>query len=531
MSIPYWEPPERLSKQEELLLHQVRRTRKLFGFLRLHRHELFDRAFQDELAGMYRGSGKPALPPALLAMATLLQGYLGISDAEAVQLSVVDLRWQMVLGCLGASQPPFSQGALHDFRTRLIRTKMDRRLLERTVELAMTTGAFDWKKLPKSLDVAIDSSPLEGCGRVEDLFNLLAHAGRSLIACSARLLERSPKTVAREAGFPWASASSVKAALDIDWADEAAKLDGLNELAEQTMSLLRWVDQRLGAEAGHPLMKERIKTLRVIHDQNLEPSTVEGRKHQPIDGVAKDRRISVTDADMRHGRKNKTRRVDGFKRHIAMDRKSKLIVACALTPANLPEGEGGELLKADIDQQGMSLDALHIDRAYMSSSIVDDVLLSNGDVFCKPWIARNGQLFSKGDFKIDLEQMTISCPAGATQRIERGTTAHFSPEDCDNCEMRARCTTAAKGRGRGVRIAPDEDLQQQFHERLLSTKGRAKLRERVVVEHGLAHIGARQGPRARYRGTRRNLFDLRRVAAIQNLETIHRWQLDQKVAA
>jgi hypothetical protein len=42
------------------------------------------------------------------------------------------------------------------------------------------------------------------------------------------------------------------------------------------------------------------------------------------------------------------------------------------------------------------------------------------------------------------------------------------------------------------------------------------------VEHRLAHIGSRQGPRARYRGARKNTFDLRRVAAIQNLETYQR---------
>ena len=53
---------------------------------------------------MYRttGAGKDALPPAMMAMAMLVQGYLGISDAEMVELTVVDLRVQMVLGCLGA---------------------------------------------------------------------------------------------------------------------------------------------------------------------------------------------------------------------------------------------------------------------------------------------------------------------------------------------------------------------------------------------------------------------------------------------
>lgn len=33
----------------------------------------------------------------LLAMATLLQGYLQVSDAEAVEMTVVDLRRQIML--------------------------------------------------------------------------------------------------------------------------------------------------------------------------------------------------------------------------------------------------------------------------------------------------------------------------------------------------------------------------------------------------------------------------------------------------
>ena len=52
-----------------------------------------------------------------------------------VGLTVADLHVQMVLDRLGAEEPAFSQGALCDFRTRLIRADMDRRLLERTIVL------------------------------------------------------------------------------------------------------------------------------------------------------------------------------------------------------------------------------------------------------------------------------------------------------------------------------------------------------------------------------------------------------------
>ena len=38
-----------------------------------------------------------------------------------------------------------------------------------------------------------------------------------------------------------------------------------------------------------------------------------------IKGVAKDRRISIEDAEMRHGRKSRRLRVDGYKRHVLRD--------------------------------------------------------------------------------------------------------------------------------------------------------------------------------------------------------------------
>ena len=131
MAIERWNPSRTYTRQENWLLKRLRRTRKLFAFLRDHRHEIFDEAMQVELESMYRdsGAGKDPVCPAMMAMATLMQGYLSVSDAEAVELTVVDLRWQMVLDRLGCEEPAFSQGALFEFRERLIRSDTDRRLL------------------------------------------------------------------------------------------------------------------------------------------------------------------------------------------------------------------------------------------------------------------------------------------------------------------------------------------------------------------------------------------------------------------
>lgn len=86
--------------------------------------------------------------------------------------------------------------------------------------------------------------------------------------------------------------------------------------------------------------------------------------------------------------------------------------------------------------------------------------------------------------------------------------------------MRERCTSSKTGRT--VSIHPDERLLEELRERQLTAQGRAKLRERVAVEHSLAHIGQWQGDHARYWGERKNLFDVRRTAVVHNLHIIAR---------
>jgi transposase len=102
-------------------------------------------------------------------------------------------------------------------------------------------------------------------------------------------------------------------------------------------------------------------------------------------------------------------------------------------------------------------------------------------IYCKAWPVRQGPHFAKTAFKLDWERHCI--------RFQ---------------ELRAR---------------------------QLTPQGRVKLRERVAVEHTLAHVGHWQGDRARYRGQRKNLFDLRRRAVVQNLHVIsHAHRLSQAPA-
>jgi hypothetical protein len=83
MKLERWRPRIDYTRQEQVLRRRLVRTGKLFGFLRECRSELFNEEFQGELETMYRGTGagREPVPPAMLAMAVLLQTYEGVSDA------------------------------------------------------------------------------------------------------------------------------------------------------------------------------------------------------------------------------------------------------------------------------------------------------------------------------------------------------------------------------------------------------------------------------------------------------------------
>jgi hypothetical protein len=134
----------------------------------------------------------------------------------------MDRRWQLVLDCLGAEEPPFSKGTLAGFRERLIEQDLDRRLAGRT---------WSWRRAPgvgaRALRAALGSSPLWGAGRVEDTRNLMGHAlhkARGVIAAAQGGAGRSDcdRCGAGPGCRSW-RASSLKAALNLGWDDPAAR--------------------------------------------------------------------------------------------------------------------------------------------------------------------------------------------------------------------------------------------------------------------------------------------------------------------
>src|SRR5262249_30505425 len=245
-------------------------------------------------------------------------------------------------------------------------------------------------------------------------------------------------------------------------------------------------------------------------------------------GVAAERRMSVEDAAMRHGRKSRSLLLDGAKRPVLRAWESRLIGAVGVTPANGPEASGTDAIATDVAAQQSTLQALHIDRAYRARTLVQPrpATLTS---FCQAWPVQQGPYFSKNACQLAWERHTLQCPGGECMPCVPGEVVKCPAATCVPCALRRRCTTSASGRRRS--IPPDEALWQEWRERQQPPQGRAKLRERVAVAHALAHVGRWQGRRARAQGVRKNVFALRRCAVVHNLHILARLIEPQQQAA
>ena len=313
------------------------------------------------------------------------------------------------------------------FRARLI--EKNPALVERSVRLAAATSGFG----VRALRAALDSSPLWGAGRVEDTFNLMGHALRKALGVIAVLQGRGQAAgtavVAAQAGVPALAASSLKAALDADWDDPAARQEAL----AQVLGFLGQVESFAAGYAGEQAAAGAVAVARQVRDQDVDCS---GPAPALRRGVAKDRRISVEDPDMRHGRKSRSVLFDGYKRHVLRDLDTGLIPAVGITAANVPEAAVTGDIGTGLAAAGRTLPELHIDRAYLSSALVRD---RGPDlaIFCKAWRVRNtGGRFAKDQFSIDFAAGRLTCPAGVAMPFEPGKTVRFPKDTCAACPPR-----------------------------------------------------------------------------------------------
>lgn len=526
-----WNPPIEPSTREKNIL-KLCKKQKLWSFFRLFRHRLLDEEIWQKLRSMYAQSGRgSAVQPEQMVLAMLLQILFHKPDHEIPALTACDQRWRMVLGSLGQpeEQALFKQGSVFNFRERARANGLMTFLLEKTVLLAKETKAFS----PKRLKVLIDSSPLVGAGRIEDTINLIGRAIGQLVNAAAKHKGQSKAELAEQLDLTVVSAKSVKAALDLDWRDKNAKNEALQILLSQLEQLRRWLsDQFTKEELSTPPLSDSLAQVQHLVDQDTEPDPQgpEGSSRRIKKG-GEDRQMSLSDPDMRFGRKCKSKGFAGYKRHALTDAEvSGLFLSVEVLAGNVREHEAAKPLLLSVENQGFAVEECQIDRGYLSSALLHERRQEGLQVVSKPPTAqgRDGR-FGKSDFSVDLEGGLATCPGGQKAAIRmRGQQRRvtFSRPKCRACALKSRCLP--KSGQKSLTLHEHEAFYQQMAQELSTKEGRQKRRERTAVEHALARLGSIQGTKARYRGLEKNQFHTEASAVVANLHVLN--QLWSKAA-
>jgi len=193
-----------------------------------------DVLFRDEdLEMMYcLDNGRSSLPPSLMSGVTLLQFYDDVSDREAVQRLLYDLRWKVALN-LPVDYAGFDASSLSNFRKRLLENGQERYAFSRFIAVGREAGF-----IPDRVTLLTDTTNVKGAGAVQDTYTLLRKGIRKLLKAAGYHLPGkrhglSARTQALVEGYLDRDGKA-----DIDWADSQQRAGQLKVLVEDTEAVL-----------------------------------------------------------------------------------------------------------------------------------------------------------------------------------------------------------------------------------------------------------------------------------------------------
>ena len=479
--------------------------------------------FPDEMfADLFTDAGRRSVPPMIVAVVMVLQRIEGLSDREAVERFAFDARWKYAAGGLDFDYPGFVHTVLVDMRARLARSGRPDRIFEVVLEVARQAGLVGRKRV-------LDSTPLYDAVATMDTITLIRSAIRGLLRAADAELEAGLRAVITS-GDDYASSAKPR----IDWDDPAAREALINSRARDGFAMLALLEgDKLGTG-----VEQAAELLATALGQDLAEGS--DGVFRVARKVAPDRLISTVDPETRHGHKTSARGFDGYKGHIALDPDSEIITATGVTPGNSGDAETAESLLADIlpseaeaeaDDSDSDSDggaAVYGDAAYGAGELLerlDNVGIHNG-LKVQPPAAVKGH-FPKDRFTIDLENQTVTCPAGVTAPIRARAASsgggrhagHASfGRGCATCPLAAQCTTASEGRT--ITIGHHEATLAAARDRQADPEWKAGYRAtRPKVERKIGHLMRRRhgGRRARVRGRLKVAADFSLLAAAANL--------------
>jgi transposase len=472
----------------------------------------------DDLAMMYcPDNGRPSIPPSLLSGVTLLQFHDDVSDAEAVARTMFDMRWKVALN-LPLDYAGFDPSSLSVFRSRLVEHGQERYAFSRFIAVGREAGF-----IPDRVTLLTDTTNVKGAGAVQDTYTLLRKGIRKLLKATGfhvpgKRQGLSPRTrdlVDRYVG------QDRKA--DIDWADPEQRLSQLQVLVEDAEATLE-----LAAEQSD---NDEVRYLGWLLTKILGDDIVtdEEGQSQIGQGTAPDRIISLSEPEMRHGRKSKAHRFDGFKVVVSTEQSSELILDVADVTAS---GSDGAHLMPTIERTEAEAEVT-VERAIGDGAFGSGknraTCADRDDAIdlVSPLAKPSDPEVHKSAFQIDLEAQTATCPHQHTVTGKPGPKQEglptwlftFPRATCEACPLFERCVRSKK-HGRTVRAGPYEAYLQEARARQQTEEFDTIYRLRPAVERKIGELVMHGLRNTRYIGWSKRQLQRLWLAAVVNLKRL-----------
>ena len=474
----------------------------VYAFLADHRRVLFpDGMFADLFTS---ANGRPSVPADVVASVIVLQSLQGVSDREAIEALRCDLRWKVACG-LALTDEGFHPTTLTYWRRRLAASTAPDRIFDAVRRVIAETGVLRGKTRR-----ALDSTILDDAVATQDTVTQLIAAIRRVAGEVAGAAE----VIAAECG---AHDYTDPGKPRIAWDDAVAR----DRLVDALVADARRLLDRFDVQAVDDAAAQALALLALVAGQDVEWA---GDEQHPQGGswriaqrVVADRVVSTVDPESRHTHKTVHRRQDGFKAHVAVEPDTGIVTDCALTKttgANNQEGAVGVRL-LEHEQPGLQVLG---DSAYGTGDARAALAEAGHQAVIKPPPLRSAVPggYTVDDFTVDERAGTATCPAGVTRPINKRDVAFGAA--CRGCPLRARCTTAAKGKT--LRLHKHDALMRAARRQADTAAFQAVYRQhRPMVERSIAWL-TRGNRRLRYRGVANNDAWLHHRIAALNLRRL-----------
>jgi len=516
--------PQRCLYDADSLPHRVAPD-SIYGRMAALGAQLFP---DDDLKALYDpDNGRPSLPPSIMSGALLLQFHDDVSDQEAAERILYDLRWKVALH-LPLDYAGFDGSSLSRYRTRLVEGGQERYAFDRFVAVGRAAGF-----IPDKVTLLHDTTWTKGAGAVQDTYTLLRKGIRKLLRQLGYAVPAKRKGLSPQVQRLIATYLEQDRKAQIDWADPQQRTAQLKVLVQDAEAALALASQHAEDAAVRQTgwLLTKILGDDLVSDEHGEP--------QMAEGTAPDRIISITDPEMRHGHKSQAQRFDGFKAAVALDAESELILDVADVPAS---GSDGQHLLPAIQRVeahvGVTVERAIGDGAYGSGE--NRAACANYPAhpidLIAPQARPDDPEVDKAAFQVDLETQLATCPHGQQVRGQptqsHGRAAlkfYFKRAVCEPCPLFTRCVHSQQ-RGRTVTADEYEAYRQTARQRQATDEFKALYRLRPKVERKQAEMVENGLRQTRYLGQAKRQFQRLWIAAGVNLKRLFRLAEKRHVA-